>query len=173
MSRSTPREREFVPSDKLVAIFVEGARNALSYLKKVNDAGGRGDRLYDHDDVDLGTENVRRIIADRIVDVLVSVGGRRQAGLLKDDVIARQAFPKELQDEILELLPIEPERGAEFCAQLLVELKAFFADGGKIASGWGYVDLRKDGALAVAVTTPLRPPAAISNVLLKLEAVDL
>jgi hypothetical protein len=92
----------------------------------------------------------------------VSIGGRRQAGLITDDVIAQDTFPEEIQEELLELLALEGARGREFCQQLLQEVKSFLARGGTIAGRWGRIIVRENGDLVVALTQAL-PTAAASR----------
>jgi hypothetical protein len=88
-------------------------------------------------------------------------------------VIARKSFPAETQEEILELLPIDGDRGGMFCQLLLDELKAYLRDGGEIAGRWGKVAVRDTGELAVVVTTPLRKRPGPARSRLRGETIDL
>jgi hypothetical protein len=156
---------EFVPSEQLVAMFIEGAHTLLKQLRE------EGEK-FSADDFDLTREDAKRIIAERAIVVLVALGARKQAGLIADDVIAGYVFPERTQEELLELLPIKGEQaGQSFCKLLLDELKSFVGSGGVIASDWGHVALRPNGDLAVEVKASL--PVRSSNGRVKLDAVDL
>ena len=136
MAPSATHIPQFAPSARLVTIFVEGAHGYLDRLKKAKDEGGNIVGLTNIAADDLSPNRVGKIIAERIADVLVSLGGRRQAGVIEDDVIARESFPEQTQEEILELLPVDGDRGHEFCQLLLDEVKAYLKDGGEtLAAG--------------------------------------
>ena len=113
------------------------------------------------------------IIAERIADVLISLGGRRQAGVVEDDVVAKESFPEETQEEILQLLPLEGERGREFCQLLLDELKAYLKGGGVIAGHWGRVAVQDTGEVALVDMQPLPQRPALARSGLKDEVIDL
>jgi hypothetical protein len=154
-------------------MFVEGAHHYLRQLKTADVDRRNGDELTHIavSDLDLSPSRVGPIIAERIADVLISLGGRRQAGVVEDDVVAKESFPEETQEEILELLPIEGERGREFCQVLLDELKAYLKGGGVIAGRWGRVAVRDTGEVALVDIQPLRRRPARSRP--KNEAIDL
>jgi hypothetical protein len=140
---------DFIPSERLIDIFVEGT---LSYLERLKTAS----EDVDLDHLDLSRSRAATIIAERITDVLISLGGRRQAGVLNNSVIAKESFPEKTQQEILELLPVDDCRGQEFCQFLLEEVKAYLKGGGVIAGSWGHVAVREEtGELVVADIKPL------------------
>jgi hypothetical protein len=152
-------DREFVPSRRLIDVFIEGAQRSLDDFRTERGEGPiYGERIPEDDRAafELTPENVADVIAERIVDVLVSLVQRRRAGVLKYEIIASDHFHNEVRDELLELLPLGSGDGERFCVLLLEEFKDYLRTGGELSTRGGSVALGQRGELKVVVTKPLR-----------------
>lgn len=157
MVQTRSQAPSFTPSERLIDMFASGARDYLRRAQRSDDEETRELFAGSADQVlDLTPSRVGNIIGSTLRNVLISLGGRRQMGLLKTEIVAREEFTKVAEEEILESLPIDDVHGHEFCQILLSELKNYLKDGGKIAGNWGHVGLTEKSEVAVIVTTPPR-----------------
>lgn len=159
MVRLTSQEVEFRPSERLIKMFAEGAREHFVRLKE-SEKNLSELAASSVEDLNLKPTHIRRIIAEQTIGVLYSYGRRKQAGLFKEDVIAGETFPKAIQEELLQLLPVEEKRGPDFCKQLLTEVKTYLRTGGALVASWGRVKLTDKDEVAVIVdkVLPDLPP---------------
>jgi hypothetical protein len=157
MVQFTSPNPNFVPSDELIQIFTEDAREYLRRARESDDDELRHSLSRPADEIlNLAHNHIRRIIGETLQNVLVSLGGRRQAGLIKDDIVAGERFPDETEEEIVEDLPITDDRRHQFCQILLDELKNYLKSGGAIVGSWGTVRLTDRSEVVLNVTVPAR-----------------
>src|SRR5687767_2971105 len=94
----------FTPSERLIQMFVEGARK---YLERAQTSGDEELRELlsgtAEEILDLSPTRVSEVISATVQDVLISLGGLRQAGALESDVVAKEAFVAGAEEGILEL----------------------------------------------------------------------
>jgi len=136
-------------------MFADDARMYLERAQKSDDEELRRSLSGSPDEVlNLAPPHISKIIGETLQNVLVSLGGRRQAGLIKDDVVARESFSDETEEEIVECLPITEDRRHQFCQILLAELKNYLRDGGAIVGNWGFVGLTDKSEVVLNVTKP-------------------
>jgi hypothetical protein len=155
MVQFSPPTPNFIPSTLLVRMFADDARMYLQRAQKSDDEELRRSFSGSADEVlNLAPPHISKIIGETLQNVLVSLGGRRQAGLIKTDIVAGESFPDETEEEIVESLPIAEHHRHQFCQMLLADLKSYLKSGGAIVGSWGSVELTDKWEVALNVTTP-------------------